>query len=93
MNQDKNTKWTGVVILAAIVAALTTVAVLVLRARAKKKAMFAYNDTIDYDFDDCCCEDCGEDDGSCDVCDNDPVQIPHTKPEDEPSDNEPTDEE
>ena len=49
-------------VLAAVVAALTTVAVLVLRARAKKRALAAYNDSFDCDLDDCCCsEGCCED--------------------------------
>jgi hypothetical protein len=59
MNDHKSSKWMCVAVLAAVVAALTTVAVLVLRARAKKKALDAYNDSFNCDLDDCCCdEDC-----------------------------------
>lgn len=39
----KNNKWMCVAIVAAVVAALTTVAVFLLRARAKRKALRAYN--------------------------------------------------
>lgn len=81
MRDHKETKWTLVVILAAVVAALTTVAVLLTRSRMKKKALSAYNDTIDYDFDDCDC--CGEDDCCCAFEKDEPVQIPLAKPEDE----------
>ncbi|MDD2363092.1 MAG: hypothetical protein PHH84_09135 [Oscillospiraceae bacterium] len=57
MKEDRSNKLTLVVILAAVVAALTTVAVLCLRLRAKRKAFASYGDTIDYDLDDCCCGD------------------------------------
>ena len=74
--KERNSKLAFIVTLAAVVAALTTVAVLVARKMMKKRALCAYNDTIEYDFDDC---DCGDD---CCCCDE-PVQIPLAKPEDE----------
>jgi len=57
MKEDRGNKLALVVIFAAVVAALTTVAVLCLRLRAKKRAFTSYGDTIDYDLDDCCCGD------------------------------------
>ena len=59
MCENKNNKWMCVAIVAAVVAALTTVAVFLLRARAKRKALSAYNDCFDCDLGDCCCVDCG----------------------------------
>ena len=59
MCENKNNKWMCVAIVAAVVAALTTVAVFLLRARAKRKALRAYNDSFDCDLGDCCCDDCG----------------------------------
>ena len=57
MKDNKTSKLTFIVVLAAVVAALTTVAVLVLRAKAKKQALCRYNDRFDYDLDDCGCDD------------------------------------
>lgn len=83
--RNRNTKWTLVVILAAFVAALTTIAVFFLRARARKKAITAYDDSIDYDFDDCCGEMEDEENDECETGEKEsPVQIPLAKPEDEP---------
>ena len=49
---EKNkTRWIVVAILAAVVAALTTVLVLVLRARAKKNAWYD-EEAFDYDLED-----------------------------------------
>lgn len=64
MKRNQTSKLTFVVILAAAVAALTTVAVLLLRARARRKTICSYNDPIDCDlgdcdcgcYDDCCCD-------------------------------------
>ena len=49
MCENKNNKWMCVAIVAAVVAALTTVAVF----------LRAYNDSFDCDLGDCCCDDCG----------------------------------
>ena len=59
---DKNTKsrWIIVAVVAAVVAAITTVLILVLRARAKKKAWYE-QEAFDYDFDDCECFDLEDD--------------------------------
>ena len=73
MKEDRGSKLALVVFLAAVVAALTTVAVLCLRMRAKKRAFASYGDTIDYDLDDCCC---GEYDDETEDFGEDPVQIP-----------------
>ena len=82
MMKEKSSKLVFIVTLAAVVSALTTVAVLFARMLMKKKALCAYNDTIDYDFDDF---DDGEDDEcGCCACEAEkPVQIPLAKPEDE----------
>ena len=53
MEKNKN-RWLVVAIVAAVVAALTTVIVLVLRARAKKKAN-CEQDAFDCDLGDCAC--------------------------------------
>ena len=58
MNISKNSKLCFVVVLAAGVAAAPTV--LLMRARAKKRALSQYNDPIECGFDDDCC--CGCDD-------------------------------
>lgn len=50
MEKNKN-RWVVIAIVAAVVAALTTVLVLVLRARAKKKAWYD-QEAFDYDLDD-----------------------------------------
>ena len=60
MEKNKN-RWVVVAIVAAVVAALTTVVVLVLRARAKKKA-WAEQEAFDCDLDDCQCFEFDEDD-------------------------------
>ena len=60
MKNSKNSKLCFVVGLAAVVAAATTLAVLLMRARAKKRALSQYNDPIECGFDDDCC--CGCDD-------------------------------
>ena len=53
MEKNKN-RWVVIAIIAAVVAALTTVVVLVLRARAKKKA-WNEQEAFDCDLDDCTC--------------------------------------
>ncbi len=58
MCDNKNHKWMCVAVIAAVVAALTTAAVFLLRAKAKRKALQAYNDSFDCDLGDCCCDDC-----------------------------------
>ncbi len=80
MMREKGNKLAFIVTLAAVVAALTTVAVLFARMMMKKKALCAYNDTIDYNFDDC---DCDDDECCCASEHDEPVQIPLAKPEDE----------
>ena len=52
--EKKENRWIVVAVIAAVVAALTTVIVLVLRARAKKKA-YLEQEAFDYDLDDCAC--------------------------------------
>ena len=58
MKNNRENKLYFVVILAAVVAALTTLAMIFIRMRSKKKALAAYGDSIDYDLDDCCCDGC-----------------------------------
>lgn len=53
---DKKNRWVIVAIVAAVVAALTTVLVFVLRARAKRRAWYE-QEAFDYDADDCECFD------------------------------------
>ena len=62
MKERKSSKLTLVIVLAAVVAALTTLAVLVLRAKARRKALRAYHDDFDGEMDDCYCDDCCCDD-------------------------------
>lgn len=50
MEKSKASKWIIVAIVAAVIASLTTVAVLVLRARAKKKAAW-YDEEPDFGYD------------------------------------------
>ncbi len=50
MEKSRSTKWIIVAIVAAVIASLTTVAVLVLRARAKKKAAW-YDEEPDFGYD------------------------------------------
>ena len=50
MEKSKSSKWIIVAIVAAVIASLTTVAVLVLRARAKKKAAW-YDEEPDFGYD------------------------------------------
>ena len=76
MKKHTSSKLAFVVVLAAAVAAITTVAVLVLRAR-QKRSMKQYNDPIDYDLDDCCCDCCG--------CDDDMPDSADTGSEEEPA--------
>lgn len=54
MEKNHKNRWVVIAIVAAIVAALTTVVVLVLRARAKKKAWYE-KQALDCDVDDCNC--------------------------------------
>ena len=49
--KEKNNKWILIAALAAVVAALTTVAVLALRARSKKKNWYDEQADFDYDLD------------------------------------------
>lgn len=60
MKKSNNTIFL-IVVISALVAALTTVAVFLLRARAKRREACAL-DAFDYDFDDheCFCEECFE---------------------------------
>ena len=51
---EKKNRWILVAVIAAIVAALTTVLVMVLRARANKKH-WSEQEAFDYDEDDCEC--------------------------------------
>lgn len=53
---SKTVKWIVVASVAAAIAAITTIVVLALRARAKKKAWYEQA-TFDYDTDDCECFD------------------------------------
>ena len=57
---DKKFRWVIVTIFAAVIAAVTTLVVLALRSRAKKKAWFE-DAAFDYDVDDCECFDDMED--------------------------------
>lgn len=57
MKNSKNGKLCFIVILASAVAAVTTLAVLLMRARSKRRALSEYNDPIECGFDDDCC--CG----------------------------------
>lgn len=50
MEKNHKNRWVVIAIIAAIVAALTTVIVLVLRARARKKAWYEQQ-SLDYDMD------------------------------------------
>ena len=60
MNREgKGSKLAFIVALAAAVAAITTAVIFFMRAQAKKKALHAYDDIIDYDFDDDCEDCCG----------------------------------
>ena len=54
MEKNNKNRWVVIAIVAAIVAALTTVVVLVLRARAKKKA-WQEQEALNCDLDDCEC--------------------------------------
>ncbi len=49
---SKHVKWIIVAAVAAGIAAITTIAILMLRAKAKKKAWFE-NAAFEYDMDDC----------------------------------------
>ena len=64
MRENKSDKVTFIIILAAIVAALTTVAVLLFRARARRKAMCVPT-AFDYELDECDCYDDACDCGCC----------------------------
>lgn len=54
MEKNHKNRWVVIAIIAAIVAALTTVVVLVLRARARKKAWYE-KQALDCDLDDSNC--------------------------------------
>ena len=54
MEKNNKNRWVVVAILAAVVGALTAAVVLVLRARAKKKA-WEEQEALDCDLDDCEC--------------------------------------
>ena len=79
MKLHKSNKWAWVVILASVVAVLTTLAVFLLRSRMKKKTLSGYNDTIDYDFDDCCCCSGDEDNNGCCNSDSTPDESDETQ--------------
>ncbi len=59
--EKKSVKWTWIAVVAAVVAAVTTLVIL-FNYKAKKKALCEYDDAFDYDLDecDCGCCDCGE---------------------------------
>jgi len=59
--ERNNKRWITIAIIAAAIAAVTTLVVLALRARAKKKAWFE-DAAFDYDADDCECFDICDDD-------------------------------
>ena len=73
MKLKRDNKLICVAVIAAIVAALTTISILMLRKRAKKKALDYYGDTIDYDLDDCCSE---YDENTEEIESEEPIQIP-----------------
>lgn len=73
MKLKRDNKLICVAVIAAIVAALTTISILMLRKRAKKKALDYYGDSIDYDLDDCCSE---YDENTEDIEAEEPVQVP-----------------
>lgn len=50
MEKSRSSKWIIVAIVAAVIAALTTVAILLLRARAQKKAWFDEEPDFGYDL-------------------------------------------
>ena len=56
MNRNDKSKWILIACVAAVVAAVTTIVLLVLRAKAKKKAWYEQA-SFDYDIDDCECFD------------------------------------
>ncbi|MBE6806467.1 MAG: hypothetical protein E7527_00415 [Ruminococcaceae bacterium] len=51
MEKSTKSRWVTIAIIAAVVAAITTIVVLVLRARAKRKA-WCEQEAFDYDVDD-----------------------------------------
>lgn len=59
MGKNHNSKLTFVVVLAAVVAALTTVAVLFWRFRCRRKEKDPYREGVNYDLDDCSCDEDG----------------------------------
>lgn len=84
MKENREGKFVWVVVLAAVVAALTTITVIFLRMRAKKKALASYGDTIDYDLDDCCCGEYDHDmNDIADIESDEPVQIPLAESEED----------
>lgn len=58
---NKSVKWIVVAAVAAGIAAITTIVVLTLRAKAKKKAWYE-DEAFEYDMDDCDCFDMVDDD-------------------------------
>ncbi len=50
--KNKTAKWLLVAAVAAVIAAVTTVAIIALRARAKKKAWYEEEADFDYDLED-----------------------------------------
>lgn len=65
MKENRSCKLTWVVVLTAIVAAATTIAILYVRAKEKKKPLKVYNDYFDFDWDDCEQADCCCHEGCC----------------------------
>ena len=55
MEKNKS-RWILIAVIAAVVAAITTTVVFILRARAKRRA-WCEQEAFDYDFDDCDCFD------------------------------------
>jgi hypothetical protein len=81
MKLKRDNKLICVAVIAAFVAALTTISIILLRMRAKRKALDYYGDTIDYDLDDCCCDE--YDENVEDIETEEPVQIPLADTDDE----------
>ncbi len=79
--KNRENKLAFIVILAAVVAALTTLAVILLRMRAKKRAFASYGDAIDYDLDDCCCSEFDEEIDGMEIQDS--IEIPLSEPADD----------
>lgn len=60
MEKNGKSRWVLIAVIAAIVAAITTIVVFILRARAKRKA-WCEQEAFDYDLDNCDCFDLDDD--------------------------------